>query len=956
MNKTNIENQALNYIVGNLSHKLGMITSLIGFVVLIGWIFNIPFLTSIIPGLVTMKVNTALGFLLGGTSLVLWHQYLNNHKLHIKFISQILALILVIIGLLTLIQYSFNINLGIDQILIKESENAIDTFSPGRMSPNTAICFFWLGLALIFIRFRLNNISQTLACLSFLIALLGFSGYIFGIRSFYYLEPFTGMALHTSISFLLLSLGILLSSSHSGWMQVVISPYMGGTIARNLLPLVIIVPLLTSGLFLLIYRHEFIPMEVGFLFRGILNIFILGGVVWWNAKYLNQLDKKYHITQTELQEYNDNLETRVHQRTQELEFANQALGNSRNQLSTLINTLPGIVFSRSLNYDYPIQYLSDGYLSIIGECGEEICSLIADCQFQNLIVTEDFKKIVAVITKAINEQTAYEVEYRIHTPCGKEKWLWEKGIETSVNGESNIQGFITEITSLKQTQAALKESENRFRELAENIEEVFYINAADLKQILYISPGYEKIWGDSCERIYQNPQAWINFIHSDDQQRVLAAYKHLLQGQHLLEEYRIIRADGSIRWICDHTVPVYNRFGNIFRYVGVASDITERKLAEIALKHSEERYRSLIQVTAQVTWTTDGTGQFMTRQESWEAFTGKSFAEYQGWNWKNSIHPDDQEHTQKIWLQAVQNRNLYVNETRVLSKTGEYKYFWVRAVPVLENDGSIREWVGACTDITAHKQAELEIKKLNQELEERVQQRTAQLTAANQELEAFSYSVSHDLRAPLRGIDGFSKTLLERYADQLDDRGKHYLTRIRAGSQRMGELIDDLLQLSRVTRSEMRFTQVNLSAIAQEIAQNLSESEPERQVEWLIDPDLIVQGDANLLRIVLDNLLHNAWKFTSKKLVAKITLNVFNSNLETKNYITYMVRDNGAGFDQNYANKLFQAFQRLHSVEEFPGTGIGLATVQRIIRRHEGDVWAEGVVGEGAAFYFTLKS
>lgn len=218
-------------------------------------------------------------------------------------------------------------------------------------------------------------------------------------------------------------------------------------------------------------------------------------------------------------------------------------------------------------------------------------------------------------------------------------------------------------------------------------------------------------------------------------------------------------------------------------------------------------------------------------------------------------------------------------------------------------------------------------------------------------MEAFSYSVSHDLRAPLRGIDGFSQALMARYSEQLDDKGKHYISRIRVGTQRMGELIDDLLSLSRVTRTEMRRKEVNLSAIANEIITELQQLEPERQVEFALAPELIAIGDAQLLRVVLENLLNNAWKFTSNNIQTKIE---FDAIIQTDAKVAYFVRDNGAGFDMTYVNKLFGAFQRLHSITQFPGTGIGLATVQRIIHRHGGQVWAEGAVDQGAIFYFTL--
>jgi light-regulated signal transduction histidine kinase (bacteriophytochrome) len=254
--------------------------------------------------------------------------------------------------------------------------------------------------------------------------------------------------------------------------------------------------------------------------------------------------------------------------------------------------------------------------------------------------------------------------------------------------------------------------------------------------------------------------------------------------------------------------------------------------------------------------------------------------------------------------------------------------------------------------------AEKKIKEFNLQLEGRVRERTAQLEATNRELEAFSFSVSHDLRAPLRSVDSFSKILMEEHQNQLNREALDLLRRVRTGSQRMSQLIDDLLKLSRISRSELSRELVYLSEVCRSICGDLHNSDPARRVQFKIADDLAAFGDPQLLRVVLENLLGNAWKFSSKKTEAVIEFGEIERSEEEKQgqngKSVFYIRDNGVGFDPDYASKLFNPFHRLHNSNEFPGSGIGLATVQRIINRHGGEIWAESELNKGATFYFRL--
>lgn len=413
------------------------------------------------------------------------------------------------------------------------------------------------------------------------------------------------------------------------------------------------------------------------------------------------------------------------------------------------------------------------------------------------------------------------------------------------------------------------------------------------------------------------------------------------------EVVHIERFDGKRGTILNSAAPIYDSNGALLGAVVVLMDITERVRIEEALQLSEERFRIALK-NSPVT-----------------VFNQNCELRYT-WIYNSSIGLENNDVFGKQDIDLMERRedalNVTVLKQHVLDTgigareeisiyNGDERHFYDLTIePLCDAQGQIIGITCASMDITERKKAEAEIKSLNVELEQRVLERTAQLAAVNQELEAFSYSVSHDLRTPLRAINGFSQALLEDYGDRLDGDGKYFLDRVRAASERMGQLIDVLLDLSRVTRNPMQLGHVNLSEMAHQIIYSLQEAQPERQISVEIQNGLVVAGDRRLLEVMMQNVLENAWKFTGKVAAPRIEFGV----LERQEQPVYFVRDNGAGFDMAYVSKLFGAFQRLHHISEFEGIGIGLATVQRIVHRHGGQVWAESAPNEGATFYFTL--
>jgi PAS domain S-box-containing protein len=518
-------------------------------------------------------------------------------------------------------------------------------------------------------------------------------------------------------------------------------------------------------------------------------------------------------------------------------------------------------------------------------------------------------------------------------------------IEASISQlESEGRKFYTvilrDITERKRAEEALKE-QARILDLAP-------VLIRDLSgRIIFWNSGSEQMYGWSSEEAVG--QISHTLLRTELPRPLEEIKAKLFAYGHWEGELVKTRRDGERIVVASHWVLHKNELDEPKAVLEVNNDITERRRAEESLRASEARFSIAFNASpiSSVITTLDE-GRYVAVNDTFLSVTGYTREEIIGRTsadlgvWLNT---ETRAEVVRLLRQEGHVRN---RETQYRMKSGEVRVFLTSA-EIIELEGQ-PHLITASVEITERKRAEEEVQRLYGELEQRVQERTAQLQAANKELEAFSYSVSHDLRAPLRHINGFSQALLEDYADKLDEEGRGYLQEVRGASQEMAQLIDDVLQLARVTRSEMRREAVNLSELAQSVIAELRKADVRRQVSVHVEEGLSTHGDKRLLRIVLSNLLSNAWKFTSKEAQPEIISGHEQRDGET----LYFVRDNGAGFDMAFADKLFGAFQRLHTADEFEGTGIGLATVQRIINRHGGRVWAEGAVNQGATFYFTL--
>jgi len=637
-------------------------------------------------------------------------------------------------------------------------------------------------------------------------------------------------------------------------------------------------------------------------------------------------------------------------------------------------------------------YANEGALQNLDYSLDELLDM-TPMDLKPAFTDNSFRAAIRSLTAGDKPRLVFETVHR-----RKDGTIYPVEVHLQLMGDKSRPTFlalINDITDRKRSEGALRESEEKFRSVFEFSPIGKIMTAED--GTLHVNKAFAEMLGYSVLEL--ETINWKKITYSDDIRKSDEFTESLVnkRGEPLRIEKRYIHKNGSIVWVQITSIFLKGINGAPGFFLTTAEDITDRKKAEEGIRKSESRLRRLVDIlqhpseTIQdfLDYALDQALQLTGSKIGYIYHYSEESKEFVLNTWSKDVmpectvaHPPSVYELEKtgFWGETVRQRKSIIandfpaaNPLKKGTPEGHVRLLKFMTVPIFRdqkivgvvglankeadyNETDILETsllMEAVWKVVERKKAEEKIRSLNAELEERVLRRTVELTAANKELEAFSYSVAHDLRAPLRSIEGFSEIFLDEYSSAIPEKGREYLERVKRNALRMGQLIDDILELARIGRSEIHPQKIDVSVLAVEVAEELATENPNRDVRVDIQPGMTVMADPQLLRIVLANLLGNAWKFTLKREHAHVSMGTAEDPVHGP---SFFVRDDGIGFDDTYKDKLFVAFQRLHSEQDYPGMGIGLTNVQRVIRRHGGEVWAEGEIGKGATFYFSIPA
>ena len=553
----------------------------------------------------------------------------------------------------------------------------------------------------------------------------------------------------------------------------------------------------------------------------------------------------------------------------------------------------------------------------------------------------------------------------VQTPHHGQRWLRVRAVPVDPVAEGRGRGAVvsfTDFTEEHEATRALKDNEQLFRMFGDHSLDLMWIVDPRAQKLLYMNSAYERIWGRSAAPLYEDLTHWLDGVHPEDKRRVAEAAQHVDPSGMYQTEYRIVRPDGRLVWIRGRGFPLFDANGRMRYMAGFAEDITLARTSE-ALEHAhrvaQERLERIVATApgAVNSYCRDaqGHGRFV--------FAGPAIRELLGIDAAtlverridllDLVHPDDRAMVETSLNESADLGAAWLATFRVPLAPGGERCVEAHSMPVRESDGGV-VWHGFLIDITERRRAEQEIRSLNIDLERRVAERTAELEAKHREMESFTYSVSHDLKAPLRGIDGYSRLLESDHAGELDEEGRFFVAMIRKATGHMGALIDDLLAYSRVERGRPKLGPVAPALVVATVVDGATAEAAAGAIALrsAVEPGLSVLGERDGLVLALRNLVDNAIKFTAGRPERAIEVGA----RRDQDHVLFWVRDNGPGFDMRYHDRIFEIFQRLHRAEDYPGTGVGLAIVRKAVERMHGTVWAESGGHAGATFYIRLPA
>ena len=881
-----------------------------GLFVLTGWTFHLQRFKTILSDQVAVKANTAVCFVLIGLALWLVRKEDASRSRVWTWESRRLALLSAVVGLLSFLEYWYGWDLGIDQLLFAAGPADLPgSVRPGLMSPIAALGFCLLGPAVVLVDLRSRWSHLLEQALANIVAVTS----IFGILDFV-LDPtrtHTHISPTTALVLFLFSFGVIFSRTERGLSALLASTDSGGALARRLLPATVAVPIVIAWLR---WKGESLGLYsewTGLSVMTVAAVILLAGITAWTAFATDRADAE-----------------------------RQCAEESVRQLASIFTCSDDAIVGKTL--DGIVTSWNPGAETTYGYSAQEMIG-------RSIAVTvppdrlNEFRTLMQGVARGEQARQYETVRVRkdrrtIHVSLSISP---VKDVTGKVVGASTIARDITE---RKRAEEELRKASRYTRNLLEASLDPLVTISKDGK-IMDVNRATEMATGVSRERLIGSDFSG----YFTDPEKARRGYERVFAEDNVRDYPLAIRhASGSVMDVLYNATVFRSAEGAVEGVFAAARDVTERKQAEEQLRKMSLYARSLIEASLDPLVTIRKDGKIMDVNQATELATGVTRQRLIGSDFCDYFTEPDKARKgyERVFAEgAVRDYPLAIRNV-----SGALTDVLYNASLYTNDVGEIEGVFAAARDITQMKAAEREVRRLNDELEQRVIQRTAQLEAANKELEAFTYSVSHDLRAPLRHISGFSRILTEEFAASLPPEAQHHLQRIDEGTRRMGLLVDDLLNLARVGRRDLSLQVTGFQSVVEEVIGSLKADVADRRVEWKIGDLPYVDCDPALIKQVFQNLLSNALKFTRPR--ARAVIEVGREDRDGASVV--YVRDNGVGFSMKYADKLFGVFQRLHRPEDFEGTGVGLATVQRIIQKHGGRIWAEAELDKGATFYFTI--